>query len=99
MDETFETAYVKSKDHEFHAEEWKTDEWEEIKKNPMPNGRSMPTGLSPQKLKEIGLAISTLPAKGEWHRQIKKIFEQNIWEKESSSCSTRPLKLKTDSSH
>lgn len=78
IDDTFEEAYVKSKDLSFQQEEWQTPEWTAIKKNPMPNSRSMTTGYETGKLKEIGLAITTLPKEGTWHRQIQKIFDTRV---------------------
>lgn len=74
IDKAHEDAYEISKDHKFKSENWLSEAWSEIKKNPMPNGRTIPTGVDQKKVREIGIAISTLPKTGKWHRQIEKIF-------------------------
>jgi len=78
IDKAHEDAYEKSKGHKFNAENWLTEAWSEIKKNPMPNGRTIPTGVEKEKVREIGVAISTLPKTGKWHRQIEKIFQARV---------------------
>jgi len=78
IDKTFEDAYMKSKDHKFDQHDWQTEEWAEIKKNPQPGGRTIPTGVKVDKVRELGVAISTLPASGKWHRQIEKIFQARL---------------------
>lgn len=75
MQGALDTAYEKSKTHEFKAEEWMTKEWEEIMK-PEKFGEWKDTGVNLDTLKEIGLKITTLP-EGDWtfHSIIKKIYE------------------------
>lgn len=68
-----EKAYTKSKTHDFTIEEWKTKEWEEIRK-PEKYGQVKDTGVSLDVLKDIGEKITTLPEDWEFHPIIKKIY-------------------------
>ena len=69
-----EKAYTTSKTAKFNMEEWKTKEWEEIKK-PELFGQQKDTGVGLQVLREIGQKITTLPSDWDFHPQIKKIFQ------------------------
>ena len=68
-----ETAYAKSKTHEYDAEEWVTEEWEAIKITPVEAAKN--SGVKLDRLRDIGLKISTLPAESNFHRLVRKIFE------------------------
>ncbi len=55
-------------------EEWKSEEWEEIKKIDK-HGRVKDTGINTGFLKDIGEKITVLPEDWDFHPQVKKIFE------------------------
>lgn len=74
---TLEKAYVDSKSLKFKQEEWKSDQWEEIKK-PEKYGQVKDTGIDIKILRDIGLKISTLPETFEFHPMIKKIYEHRV---------------------
>jgi 2-oxoglutarate dehydrogenase E1 component len=71
---SLEEAYVKSKTHEFKAEDWITDQWEAIQGNNVETAIS--TGMDINALKEVGNKITILPEDKTFHRLIRKIFEQ-----------------------
>jgi len=66
-----ERAYEASKSHSFTIEEWTSEEWEGIKqvKN------KIHTGIKNDKLKELGLKITTLPDDWAFHPTVKRIYE------------------------
>lgn len=68
-----EAAYRKSKTDKYQAEDWVTPQWEAIKKISAVEAKS--TGVPADRLRELGLKISTLPADKNFHRLVKKIFE------------------------
>lgn len=59
-------AYDISKSHTFNMEEWKSDEWEEIKKTSK-YGELKNTGVSLSTLKDLGEKITTLPQDWDFH--------------------------------
>lgn len=67
-------AYTASKNHKFAIEDWKSEEWEDIKR-PEKYGSIKDTGVSINVLKELGNKITTLPSDWTFHPTIKKIFE------------------------
>jgi len=71
-----EEKYVLSKGHKYQAEDWKTEEWEKIIKTDKASASK--TGIEVQKLRDIGIKISTLPEGENFHRLVKKIFEQRV---------------------
>lgn len=75
INDLLETAYAESKDHEFKSEEWETKEWEAIKL--LDEDAAKHSGLPLDHVKELGLAISTLP-KENFHKNVKKIFEARV---------------------
>ena len=68
------TAYQKSKNLEFDAEEWMDSRWEAIK-DPEKYGKLKDTGVDLGVLREIGNKICTLPPQGKFHPKIAKIFD------------------------
>ena len=72
-----EKAYQASKSHKFTLEEWKNEEWEEIKK-PEKHGRVKDTGINTKLLREIGERITTLPEDWNFHPQVKKIYDARV---------------------
>lgn len=71
-----EEAYHNSKDHKFDAEDWVSQEWKDIEVATIDEGKS--SGVPVPRLKETGIAISTLPAEESFHRNVKKIFEARV---------------------
>lgn len=69
-----ERAYEASKSHKFTLEEWKSEEWEEIKKVDK-HGRVKDTGIKTSILKDLGEKITTLPDDWDFHPQVRKIFD------------------------
>ena len=61
-----ERAYEASKSHVFTLEEWKTEEWEGIKKTDK-FGKLKDTGVNVENLRDIGEKISTLPEDWDFH--------------------------------
>lgn len=61
-----ERAYDASKSHKFTLEEWKSEEWEEIKKIDK-HGRVKDTGINTGFLKDIGEKITVLPEDWDFH--------------------------------
>jgi 2-oxoglutarate dehydrogenase complex dehydrogenase (E1) component-like enzyme len=61
-----EKAYDDSKSHKFTLEEWKNEEWEEIRKVDK-HGRVKDTGINTNALKELGERISVLPEDWDFH--------------------------------
>lgn len=72
--QAMEDAYAKSKNLKFSAEDWMTEEWHKIKAVDY-SKYYKDTGVEKNKLIEIGKRISKLPADGNFHPQIVKIFK------------------------
>ena len=73
INDKLEDAYVKSKSHQFKAEDWITEDWEMIKGKSVQEAQE--TGISEAKLKDIGNKITVLPKEMNFHRLVRKIFE------------------------
>ena len=71
-----EEAYVKSKNLQYKAEDWVTDEWAEIMQ--IDQKEAIISGIKESRLRSIGKAICTLPAEGNFHRLITKIFNARV---------------------
>mmetsp|Transcript_28150 Transcript_28150/g.42587 ORF Transcript_28150/g.42587 Transcript_28150/m.42587 type:complete len:248 (+) Transcript_28150:1379-2122(+) len=69
-----EDGYAKSKDTIYEAEDWMTEEWEQLEK--IDEEQQIYSGLPLNRLKDIGTKITTLPDDASFHRQVKKIFVQ-----------------------
>ena len=67
-----ERAYEASKSHKFAIEEWTSEEWEGIKQV---NNKISTTGVKLDRLKDLGLKITTLPDDWSFHPTVKKIYE------------------------
>ena len=67
-----ESAYEASKSHKFAIEEWTSEEWEGIKQV---NNKISTTGVKLDRLKDLGLKITTLPDDWSFHPTVKKIYE------------------------
>lgn len=67
-----ERAYEASKSHKFAIEEWTSEEWEGIKHI---NNQQPSTGIKTDKLRDLGLKITTLPDDWTFHPTVKKIYE------------------------
>lgn len=61
-----EEGYIKSKNHKFIIEDWKTKEWEEIRVSEK-FGKMKDTGINADIIREIGDKITTLPEDWEFH--------------------------------
>ena len=73
--EEINQSFIASKNHEFKIEEWKNEEWEEIK-DLTKKGRALKdTGIKVSLLKELGEKITTLPDDWAFHPIVKKIYE------------------------
>ena len=70
-----EKAYERSKTHKFNVEDWKNEEWEEIKKDNPKYGALKDTGVSLSVLNRIGEQITTLPDDWHFHPMVKKIYD------------------------
>lgn len=69
-----EEEYKYSKSAAFKSEDWLTPEWEQIKIWDVHEAKL--SGVKVDRLKEVGAKISHLPADKEFHRLIRKIFDQ-----------------------
>jgi 2-oxoglutarate dehydrogenase E1 component len=69
-------AYSKSKTHKYDPEDWVTEEWNQIKVSTVDQARN--SGVDIARLRDLGLKISSLPEDKNFHRLVKKIFEQRV---------------------
>lgn len=69
-----EEAYTKSKSLEYKSEDWQTEDWEQIRQCDQTEGKL--SGVDYALLKDIGSKITHLPADKNFHRLVRKIFEQ-----------------------
>lgn len=69
-----EEAYAKSKTLKYKAEDWQTEDWEQIRQCDQTEGKL--SGVDYKLLKDIGAKITHLPADKNFHRLVRKIFEQ-----------------------
>ncbi len=67
-----EIAYEASKDHKFKIEEWTSEEWEGIKDVKFDKHT---TGIKVDRLRDLGLKLTTLPDDWTFHPTVKKIYE------------------------
>lgn len=67
-----ERAYEASKSHQFKIEEWTSEEWEGIKEVKYDKNT---TGIKTERLKDLGLKLTTLPDDWTFHPTVKKIYE------------------------
>lgn len=71
-----EAAYAKSKTLEFEAEQWRSTEWDRVAE--MGEDKSMISGVTAERLRDVGAKISALPddeGGKTFHRLVRKIFE------------------------
>lgn len=81
----FEDAYKLSKEHTFTAEDWQTPQWEQIKNANSDIKQQIMSGVPVERIRELGHLISTLPEDAEFHRQVKRIFDQRLKSIESGT--------------
>ena len=61
---------------EYNSEDWVNEEWESIKV--VDSEKAQISGVNIDRLRDIGLKISTLPEDKNFHRLVRKIFEQRV---------------------
>lgn len=66
VDNILQECYDKSKSHEFNLEEWRTEDWEKIKRVELPHNFKA-TGIKLNELKDIGEKITSLPDDWKFH--------------------------------
>mmetsp|Transcript_10024 Transcript_10024/g.16847 ORF Transcript_10024/g.16847 Transcript_10024/m.16847 type:complete len:243 (+) Transcript_10024:1854-2582(+) len=71
--EILEKNYQDSKNLEYKAEDWMTEEWEQIKK--VDQKTQIISGIPIERVRDIGEKISVLPEGSNFHRLVRKIFE------------------------
>lgn len=69
-----DAAYRRSKEASYKAEDWVTPQWESIKTIDATEAKD--SGVPKADLRELGIKISTLPADKNFHRLVRKIFDQ-----------------------
>ena len=74
--EHLEDAYKASKTLTYEAEDWQVAEWSNIKQ--YDQGTAHKTGIEVPELKDVGVSISRLPEEKNFHRLVKKIFDQRV---------------------
>lgn len=72
--DTLEASYAKSKTLEYQAEDWQTEDWEAIKVFDNFNEKKM-SSITPERLLDVGKHITALPAEANFHRLVRKIFD------------------------
>ena len=73
INRVLEEAYVKSKTLEYKAEDWMTEEWQSIKEFDVDVEKF--SGIPVDRVRDLGHKVTILPATGNFHRLVKKIFE------------------------
>ena len=68
-----EDAYKQSKTISYKAEDWITEAWESIEV--LDKKEASNTGLSFERLRDVGNTITHLPEDKKFHRLVRKIFE------------------------
>lgn len=68
-----EEGYVKSKTLEYKAEDWVTEEWQEIMS--VDQKEAIMSGIPVDRIKDIGQKITVLPKDAQFHRLVSKIFD------------------------
>lgn len=76
IQDKLEAAYVASRTHHYDAENWVTPEWEKVKQ--LDQNAAKSSGIDVEKLRDIGLKLSTLPEEHEFHKSIRKIFNARV---------------------
>ena len=74
INQNLEDAYTKSKSLTYKAEDWMTEQWQSIKN--FDKDKEKFSGIELDRLKDLGNKVTTLPNTGNFHRLVKKIFEQ-----------------------
>lgn len=74
INDKLESEYNRSKDKKFEAEKWLSTEWDRI--HNFDQDESKISGVDEDRLVEVGKKISFLPKDKNFHRLIRKIFEQ-----------------------
>jgi len=72
--DTLEESYVKSKNLEYKAEEWQTEDWESIKVFDDFDEKKM-SSITGDRLLDVGHHITSLPIDSNFHRLVRKIFD------------------------
>lgn len=72
-----EAKYLMSKNLEYKAEDWVTEEWAQVKIVDDFEARKV-SGVSVDRLTDIGKKISTLPEDANFHRLVRKIFDARL---------------------
>jgi 2-oxoglutarate dehydrogenase E1 component len=67
-------ANAKSKTHSYEFEDWISEEWKKV--HQLDQKVAPMTGVPKTKLQEIGQKITVLPKDAEFHRLVRKIFDQ-----------------------
>ena len=75
INDKLEEAYQKSKTYSFKAEDWVTQEWQEVIEQNLDKDSAKLSGVDKSALEEVGSTITTLPAEKNFHRLVRKIFE------------------------
>jgi len=65
-------AYEDGKTHKYKSEDWATKDWDLIKN--VDKKEANQTGLTVERIKDIGEKITVLPEGAEFHKLVKKIF-------------------------
>jgi len=74
VNKTLEQEFVAAKDWTVKQSDWLSSKWEGFLSNKQLS-RIRETGIEVDKLREIGLKISTIPDEIQVHKQLKKIFQ------------------------
>lgn len=69
-----EAGYSASKSTTYEAEDWMTEEWASIRE--VDGSHALLSGISKERLQDVGSRITALPQDSDFHRLLKKIFEQ-----------------------
>lgn len=72
-----EERYAESKNLEYKAEDWVTEEWAAVKIVDDFEARKV-SGVPEDRLRDIGEKISTLPEDANFHRLVRKIFDARL---------------------
>jgi 2-oxoglutarate dehydrogenase E1 component len=69
-----EKSYAKSKTLDYKAEDWMTEDWEAIKIIDNYDDQKE-SGITRERLVDVGDKITALPEDAKFHRLVKKIFD------------------------
>ena len=74
INDNLENSYAKSKNLEYKAEDWVTEEWAALKEISDVKEQTI-SGIPLEKVRDLGNKITILPEQAQFHRLVKKIFE------------------------